>query len=155
MALVNRALQYGFTSSFRPLWGEMARFRDTVGRDDLPAMFGILGEYEGQAVEYQEPRQAIVEEARSIASRANPVKVAVFSVNLRSTILTGLTKLGLSSTIYGLVGSDDVNYWKPEPEGLEQLMREASVKPQETLFIGDRQGDMEAAETADVEFVWA
>lgn len=44
---------------------------------------------------------------------------------------------------------------KPEPGMLIELVRQFEVTPAETLYVGDREEDRDAAERAGVRFVWA
>jgi HAD superfamily hydrolase (TIGR01662 family) len=47
-------------------------------------------------------------------------------------------------------------FWrKPEPGMLLAATREAGVCPEETLMVGDRETDQEAASRAGTDFVWA
>jgi len=44
---------------------------------------------------------------------------------------------------------------KPNPGMLLQAMEEAGIAPEDTIFVGDRDSDQEAAENAGVRFYWA
>jgi D-glycero-D-manno-heptose 1,7-bisphosphate phosphatase len=44
---------------------------------------------------------------------------------------------------------------KPEPEMLTKLMQQFGASPDETLYVGDRDEDREAARRAGVRFMWA
>jgi HAD superfamily hydrolase (TIGR01662 family) len=44
---------------------------------------------------------------------------------------------------------------KPNPGMLQQAMQDAGAEPQETLFVGDRPEDREAAQRAGCAFQWA
>ncbi len=44
---------------------------------------------------------------------------------------------------------------KPNPGMLLQAMEDAGVEPEETIFVGDMETDMQAAENAGVAFYWA
>jgi phosphoglycolate phosphatase-like HAD superfamily hydrolase len=148
------ALRFGFESSFRPLWVEMATAREIGGSSALEQLFQALAEHERLAVATQEPRTEIVNQARSILEDDAGPECAIFSVNLHETVTTGLEALRLGSMRH-IVGADNVTQWKPDPEGLNVLMNEAKTMPERTLFVGDSKGDQEAAASAGVEFVWA
>lgn len=44
---------------------------------------------------------------------------------------------------------------KPNPGMLLQAMEETGMTPEDTIFVGDRDSDQEAAENAGVRFYWA
>jgi phosphoglycolate phosphatase len=165
--LSRRARDFGFMSTFQPLWPQMTLLREARGAEAVAALLAVLAEHERQGVVQQQPRVEIValvrllaqaETARSLppsAFRLPPAgaALAVFSANLHATVAAGLDALGLGSTISWIVGADDVSQWKPAPEGLLRAMRLAGCTPADTLFIGDSAGDAAAAHAAGVDFV--
>jgi len=170
--LSRRARDFGFTSTFRPLWPQMTLLREARGAEAVAALLAVLAEHERQGVVQQQPRAEIVALARRMARRDNgavrppglaaaargdppPVgaALAVFSANLHATVAAGLDALGLGSMISWIVGAEDVTQWKPAPEGLRRAMRLARCTPADTLFIGDSAGDAAAAHAAGVDFV--
>src|ERR1700752_3146813 len=56
--------------------------------------------------------------------------------------------LGLSKYFFQIYGGNSFGTKKPDPEGLNALMREASVKPEETVMIGDSVVDVLTARNA-------
>ena len=58
--------------------------------------------------------------------------------------------LGLSPYFFRIYGANSFATKKPNPEGLVALMREAGVKPEETLMIGDSDVDILTARNAGV-----
>jgi phosphoglycolate phosphatase-like HAD superfamily hydrolase len=146
--------RYGFESSFRPLWKEVARAKATAGDEAVREMFRALAVHERDAVATQKPRSDMVTQARTlIADDAGPL-CGVFSVNLHETVVTGLGSLRLEG-VQDIVGADDVNHWKPDPEGLHILMNRSKSSPECTLFVGDSKGDEQAAQAAGIDFLWA
>ncbi|HME58845.1 MAG TPA: HAD-IA family hydrolase [Terracidiphilus sp.] len=53
--------------------------------------------------------------------------------------------LGLAPYFLNIYGGNSFATKKPDPEGLQALMREAGAKPDETVIIGDSQVDVETA----------
>lgn len=49
----------------------------------------------------------------------------------------------------------DTSNRKPGPGMLQEAMEDAGISPQETLMVGDRPEDKQAAEAAGVAFLWA
>ena len=58
--------------------------------------------------------------------------------------------LGLSPYFFSVYGGDSFETKKPDPQGLETLMREAGVQPEETLMVGDSDVDVLTARNAGV-----
>jgi phosphoglycolate phosphatase len=58
--------------------------------------------------------------------------------------------LGMGDTFFRIYGGDSFPLKKPDPMGLQSLMREANVKPEETLMIGDSKVDVLTARNAGV-----
>ena len=44
---------------------------------------------------------------------------------------------------------------KPKPGMLQEIIRNAGVTPDQTVFIGDHEDDLLAAKNARIEFIWA
>jgi phosphoglycolate phosphatase-like HAD superfamily hydrolase len=68
--LSRRARDFGFMSTFEPLWPQMARLRDACGAEAVAALFAVLAEHERQGVLQQQPRAEIVEFARLMSRRS-------------------------------------------------------------------------------------
>jgi phosphoglycolate phosphatase len=58
--------------------------------------------------------------------------------------------LGLSPYFFRIYGGNSFATKKPDPEGLLALIKEAGVRPQETLMIGDSDVDIRTAHNAGV-----
>jgi phosphoglycolate phosphatase len=56
--------------------------------------------------------------------------------------------LGLSSYFFRIYGGNSFSTKKPDPEGLKTLIREAGVRPEETLMVGDSDVDILTARRA-------
>jgi phosphoglycolate phosphatase-like HAD superfamily hydrolase len=149
--LSRSAAAFNFPSDFRPLFGEIGRFRDERGAEELQQLFRVLARHEDIGVDGQQPRPEVIQAVES-AVRQSAVNVVVFSVNLHRTIETGLARLRLPY-ISAIVGADDVSHWKPDPEGLHVLMERAGIDLSGTLFIGDSKRDADAAHTAGIDFL--
>ena len=56
--------------------------------------------------------------------------------------------LGLSEHFFQIYGGNSFGTKKPDPEGLRKLMREAGVRPNETVMVGDSVVDVLTARNA-------
>ena len=68
--LSRRARDFGFMSTFEPLWPQMARLQEACGAEAVAALFAVLAEHERQGVLQQQPRAEIVEFARLMSRRS-------------------------------------------------------------------------------------
>lgn len=79
-------------------------------------------------------------------------RIGIISTKYRHRIL-GFLKDHLPEDFFDIViGGEDVQKPKPNPEGLFLAIERLSVLPEETLYIGDSTVDAETAATADVAF---
>src|SRR5436190_20664241 len=85
--LSRRARDFGFMSTFQPLWPQMTLLREARGAEAVVALLAVLAEHERQGVAQQQPRAEIVALARLLAQGA---ALAVFSANLHATVAAGL-----------------------------------------------------------------
>ncbi len=75
-------------------------------------------------------------------------KVGVVTSKLNEVALHHLDITGLSSLIDGLIGYDDVEKHKPDPEPLLKALEMFDVQADEAIYIGDHENDMKAAKRA-------
>ena len=78
-------------------------------------------------------------------------KIAVFSLNTRSTIIRSLEIANILNKIDLLVGREDVRKWKPSPEGLLNIQNYYTFKKEEMIFFGDLEKDILAGKNAGIE----
>lgn len=79
--------------------------------------------------------------------------VGIVTTKRAGALLDVLDALGIRSLISRTVGGDEVSAPKPDPEGLERVMREFGTAPGETLYCGDTVIDAETARRAGACFV--
>ncbi len=78
----------------------------------------------------------------------------IVSNNFHETILEILNLLGSNHKFKVLIGRNDVSTEKPNPEGLIRIMDGYDLLPEKVLFIGDSPIDEEAAERAQIHFIY-
>lgn len=80
------------------------------------------------------------------------VRLGVVSSNQRPTVRTGLAAFGLDDHFETVVARTptiaSLSQKKPAPDYLDRAMATLDVAPSETLFVGDRNGDIGAAHAA-------
>src|SRR5699024_6489823 len=62
-----------------------------------------------------------------------------------------LRKLGINEYFGSVIGNDAVSRGKPFPDSVEKACRELHIRPENTLIIGDSNGDMITGENAQMQ----
>lgn len=63
-----------------------------------------------------------------------------------------LKHLGIHHRFDRIVTTEDVDHGKPSPEGIQLILNQFGLEPEQALFIGDSQLDRAAAQAAEVLF---
>ncbi|OXJ31603.1 HAD family hydrolase [Burkholderia sp. HI2714] len=136
----------------------------------LPQMFHALtGETEparadafarhfvARADEIMVPGTRIYPEVPSLLTglRAQGLAVAIVSSKFRYRIEAILERNGLQPLVDVLIGGEDVQRHKPDPEGLVLALARLGVSARSAIYVGDHAVDAQAAERAGVAFVGA
>ncbi|MGU7782184.1 HAD family hydrolase [Burkholderia sp. PU8-34] len=81
--------------------------------------------------------------------------IAIVSSKFRYRIEAILDAAGLRERIDLIVGGEDVQRHKPDPEGLVLALARLDIPPSAALYVGDHAVDAQAAERAGTRFVGA
>lgn len=79
--------------------------------------------------------------------------VSVLSLNSRKAVLEALRIARLDGRVSHVVGREDVEHGKPDPDGMLELADRHGVEPGQMLLVGDKDGDRECAERAGAAFL--
>ena len=79
----------------------------------------------------------------------------IISNNFHDSILEILNMYGLNDRFRVIIGRDDVDRPKPNPEGIIRVMDGIDLFPEKVLFIGNMYVDEEVAQKAHVHFIYA
>ncbi len=121
--------------------------------EELQLNFNLIQQYELENITSNEPIKETVyfinnKEVFGVSPNA---KLAVFSLNTRSTILKSLEMAGILDKFEFFVGREDVRKWKPEPDGLLKILDYFKVDAKEMIYFGDLEKDLLAGAKAGVE----
>lgn len=86
------------------------------------------------------------------ALKGHGVRLAVFTGKGRRTTAITLGELGMAEFFEHIVTGNDVEAFKPHPEGILQVLQTFAVSPRETVMVGDSMSDLSAARDAGVTF---
>jgi pyrophosphatase PpaX len=84
--------------------------------------------------------------------RRHRVRLAVFTGKGRRTASITLDELGMTAFFEHVVTGNDVRAFKPDPEGILQVLELFDVPANETVMVGDSMADLSAARDAGVTF---
>ncbi|HEX3661006.1 MAG TPA: HAD-IA family hydrolase [Acidobacteriaceae bacterium] len=87
-------------------------------------------------------------EAMRVTAEGSPRRMAVLTNKPIGPSVAICDALGLSPYMFRIYGGNSFATKKPDPEGLDTLIREAEVSPQETLMVGDSSVDILTARRA-------
>jgi pyrophosphatase PpaX len=84
--------------------------------------------------------------------RRHGVRLAVCTGKGRRTTAITLDELAMTPFFEHIVTGNDVQCFKPSPEGILQVLDTFHVSPRETVMVGDAMADLAAARDAGVTF---
>ncbi|MHA1765542.1 MAG: HAD family hydrolase [Promethearchaeota archaeon] len=78
----------------------------------------------------------------------------IVSSNFHDTVLEVLSYYEMIDKFQVIIGRDDVENAKPNPEGINQIISAYNLSRDKILFIGDTIVDEEAAQNAQINFIY-
>ena len=84
---------------------------------------------------------------------ARGLRLAIVSTKFRFRIESILERHGIRDQFHSVVGREDVELPKPDPEGLRKVLKLLCVSAEEAVYVGDHTVDAEAASRASISFV--
>lgn len=149
---------YGIT----PTPAEKASLAGTDGSESVPALFCAHG-MSVSAEEFfarRRPSDVIYQEFPIKASpgaaevmrrlRAAGARIAVVSTTRHALVETGLRRIGLASLVDLVIGGDDVEHHKPDPEPYARALEAFDVAPAEAVAFEDSPAGVASAQAAGV-----
>lgn len=85
--------------------------------------------------------------------KSDGYKLGIVSNGNKEVIQAKLRRYDLEDTIDCIIGYEQVNKTKPNPEGLLKCLRELKVKPKRALYVGDMENDIKAARAAGIKVI--
>ena len=157
--LLRKALTARFTKKYRETINHesisaiLTRIVEKGDNEELQLNFNLMLQYDIENISSNEPIKETIyfinnKELFGVSPKA---KMAVFSLNMRPTILKSLEMAGILDKFEFFVGREDVRKWKPEPDGLLQISDYLKVNPEEMIYFGDLEKDLLAGASAGVE----
>ncbi|WP_175976417.1 HAD-IA family hydrolase [Burkholderia sp. BCC1047] len=132
-------------------------FRSLTGETGTARADAFARHFVARADEIMVPGTRIYPEVPPLlaALRERGLAVAIVSSKFRYRIDAILARNGLQSLVDVLIGGEDVQRHKPDPEGLVQALARLGLPAAAAIYVGDHAVDALAAERAGVPFVGA
>jgi HAD superfamily hydrolase (TIGR01549 family) len=138
--------EYGLENSFSPLSSGRHRILGEAGAEALSAVDALLADREMKALGTSDVSPDLLD----LLSRNPGTRLAVFSSNSRRVLEAAVDKFGLRDRVDAIVGREDVERAKPDPEGLHKILSSTGCNPGDALFLGDRNVDGHAGAAAGI-----
>ncbi len=111
-------------------------------------------------VEYRKQTEALIHERLESYPNAletinyykgHNIKVGIVTSKINRVALSHLKLVGLDQAIDHIVGFDDCEVHKPNPEPLLKALKYFNVEAKDALYVGDHENDIIAARNAGIE----
>ncbi|MBN3785938.1 HAD-IA family hydrolase [Burkholderia sp. Ac-20353] len=134
-----------------------AMFRTLTGDDSAEQADAFARGFVARADVVMVASTTIYPEVPRLLARLHELEtaVAIVSTKFRYRIEAILDVAGLRERIDVIVGGEDVQCHKPDPEGLALALARLEIPPSAALYVGDHAVDAQAAERAGTHFVGA
>jgi len=161
-------IQYYIYNHYKSEYGE-----EIPSLNRFYAMFDYIGKKKGKEVKefylnYMKEQEynAVLEKKFSPTWLANEglnkigemVRLDTFygivSSNFHDTLIEVVTQTGMVDKFQIIIGRDDVENAKPNPEGILRIINAYNLKRKDVLFTGDSIVDEKAAENAQINFIY-
>ena len=79
--------------------------------------------------------------------------LGILSTKFRYRICQILERYELTDQFSVIVGGEDIEKSKPDPEGLHMILSKTSIKPEQAVLVGDSLTDAETALRGGIDFI--
>ena len=152
-ALTSRFIEkYQEAINYKSMSAILSRIVEKDDEEELQLNFNLIQQYELENITSNEPIKETVYfiNNKELFGVSHNAKLAVFSLNTRSTILKSLKMAGILDKFEFFIGREDVRKWKPEPEGLLKIRDHFQVLNEDMIYFGDLEKDILAGKNAGI-----
>jgi len=145
--------KYKEKSNFHSMSNLLSSIVARGDEEELHHNFSIMQNFENENITKNEPIKDIIYfiNNKELFGVNSAVKLAVFSLNTKATIIKSLQLAGVVKKFEFFIGREDVKTWKPEPEGLLKIRDHFQVLSKDMIYFGDLKKDLLAGVNAGVE----
>jgi HAD superfamily hydrolase (TIGR01509 family) len=130
--------------------------REEYGEKALDYYYNYLKKKEMETVLDEKPKPLwLIREGFNKISKLIPEQavLGIVSSNYHATIVKLLKLYNVNQKFKFIIGRDDVLKAKPNPEGLQKIIKKGKLNSSKVLFVGDAETDREAAKRANIPFI--
>jgi len=121
-------------------------FLDALPEGQKKEAYTKVMQYELKGVDNMVPIVNTINIIRSLSGKT----LAIFTTNTKAAIEKALEMLDMSNVFDIKVFKEDVVRHKPDPEGIELILKKTGFSPEQTIYIGDKQNDVDGGTRAGV-----
>lgn len=129
-------------------------FEGFLGERNEPLIKKLSDDYRSHADEVMTAGTVFYDDALGVLQllKSSGVKVGIVSTKRKYRITEAFEREKNTGVVDEYVGCDDVSRVKPDPEGLNRIIKLLGVEKQSVLYVGDSYIDAETAQNAGVDF---
>jgi len=113
----------------------LIEIRDRFGANGLEGAYNLIRDYELGAIEKATINEDILEIIKKCYKKN--IKLGIFSSNIKETVYYFLDKLNIRHLFDIVVAKEDVEFCKPEIEGLQLIVDKWEIDKKRLVFIGN------------------
>jgi phosphoglycolate phosphatase/pyrophosphatase PpaX len=136
--------RYNFKNNFDPLSPNLELLKNELGLNALKQAYKIIEKYEIKGLRESKVNKEVADLIKLIKHTKPGKKIAIFSMNMHKTIKNFLIRNKLIRYIDLIIGKDDVDKYKPHPDGLNKILLKLKIDKKQALFIGDKEIDLKS-----------
>jgi len=129
-----------------PLWTQFRQFTEDAAEVDA-----MIATYREHNLAHHDamvrPYPGVCDAVAELRQR---VRLGVVTSKLRAGALRGLKRVGMENWFDVVIGADDVERHKPDPEPVERALVSLGAAPGDAVFVGDAPHDLIAGRAAGV-----
>jgi len=144
---------YGESCEFKHISACLDYIVEKEDEEELKNFFKIIEEYEMRNIDENKEIRETIFFINNLELFGVPkdIKLAIFSLNTRKTIINSLTLAKIFKKFDYIIGREDIRKWKPNPDGLLRIRDHYGIKKNEMIYFGDLQKDLKTGKNAGIE----
>lgn len=142
---------YGIKTDLTYLDTELDGILEKLGDEASRGAYKIVEYHELENLHAAKPIKETVELVKQMKKEGK--RLAILSSNTKKTIEKSLTLLGIKEYFDLIIAKEDVVKHKPNPEGLEKIVRKLNLSKHKTIYIGNSQKDMKTGKRAGIKTI--
>lgn len=144
---------YGTRHEFHTVTDSLMKVLEQGDEKEFANFLNIIEQFELKNLEkssYLEETLFFINNLKSFKVQEG-AKLAVLSLNMRKTIIESLKNANIYEKCDYIVGREDIERWKPNPDGLLKIQEHFDLEREDLIYFGDLQKDVDTGKNAGVD----